>query len=175
MERESASDPVTNLVIGLTFYEDWYYSIPKEMQLKNLDDLCMPMELETVEYNSSEKVEDMKWDDAASIYETHTDLHCHSEPSVVNNKDSNGNFGNCQSGEASGTNLPMVPHQEIQAQGFYANSIETSADIEGSVQDHYDKMHLSSVFNLHGESRYPSALYYLICYPLGLFPLFLSK
>lgn len=150
LERESANDPVTNLVIGLTFYEDWYYSVPKEMQLKNLDDWCMPMDSETVGHNYSEEVEDMKWDDAASIYETHSNLDYHSETSVVNNKDNDGNFGNCRSGEAYGANLPVVPHQEIQAQGFYANSIETSTDIEGSVQDHYDKMQVSSVFNVHG-------------------------
>ncbi|KAJ8446503.1 hypothetical protein Cgig2_027465 [Carnegiea gigantea] len=51
---ESASDPLSNLVIGLTFYEDWYSTIPREMQLKNVVvETSMLIDLETVGYKGA--------------------------------------------------------------------------------------------------------------------------
>ena len=44
-ERGFDSEAVSNLVVGLTFLQLWYSSIPKEMQLGHLSKCATPMQL----------------------------------------------------------------------------------------------------------------------------------
>ena len=38
-ENEFGRDPVSNMIVGLTFYHLWYSTIPKEMLLTDSDDV----------------------------------------------------------------------------------------------------------------------------------------
>lgn len=146
-EYESARDQKSNLVMGLTNYELWYSELPKEMRLGNFEESCMHIESDTCNNTSSKETDNLKEEDAASIYETYSNLHYHSETSVVNDKETYANANRRLSGEVSG--VKKTENKKFQTQDFYMKSVETSEETDGSFQHAYDQYHCSSAYNVH--------------------------
>lgn len=149
-DYESARDPRSNLVLGLTNYEFWYCDLPEEMKVENLEESCMPMKSETVQNNSSEEIDNLKGEDAASIFENFSSLHYHSETSVVNGKDTDANVNQRLDGNVSEA-TPVEHNREVHSQDFYMKSAETSEENDCSMQDDYYQYHCSSAYNVHSE------------------------
>ncbi|KNA21834.1 hypothetical protein SOVF_039690 isoform A [Spinacia oleracea] len=147
-EYESARDQKSNLVMGLTNYELWYSELPNEMRLGNVEESCMPMESETMKTNSSEEIDNLKGEEAASVYETFSNLHYFSETSVVNDKDTCANANIKLDGEVSGIK-PVENIKKSQSRDFYMKSEELSVEIDSSSQHGYDQFHCSSAYNVH--------------------------
>ncbi|XP_021773764.1 uncharacterized protein LOC110737736 isoform X1 [Chenopodium quinoa] len=146
-EYESARDLKSNLVMGLTNYELWYSQLPNKMRLGNLEESCMPMESVTTKTNSQE-TDNLKDEDAASIYETFSELHYHSETSIVNGKDTCANVSQKPDGGVSGVKQ-VENDKKQQSQNFYMRSDESSVETDGSNQHAYDQYRCSSVYNVH--------------------------
>ncbi|XP_010675442.1 uncharacterized protein LOC104891444 isoform X2 [Beta vulgaris subsp. vulgaris] len=147
-EDEHARDEKSDLIMGLTNYELWYSDLPNEMRLGNLEETCLHLESDIVKNNSSEDTYNLKEEDAASIYETFSNLHYHSETSVMNDKYTDANVNQRLDVEVYRAK-PIEQNKKFQSQDFYMNSAESSGETDGSMQDDYDQFHCSSPYNIH--------------------------
>nr|GMD95351.1 uncharacterized protein LOC109183072 isoform X1 [Ipomoea batatas] len=86
-EHGFEGDPVCNLVVGLTFYELWYSSLPKEMQLDKHNEFGSNVQRDTFKDNMCMSIVDSKGGDAPEGQETNSLVQCDSNTSVRNDKD----------------------------------------------------------------------------------------
>ncbi|XP_057539215.1 uncharacterized protein LOC130817496 isoform X2 [Amaranthus tricolor] len=141
-EDESSRDPNSNLVIGLAHYELWISNLPKEMKQENSKESCMQIKSETMLNNSDEERENVKGEDAASIFETFSNLHYHSEASVMNNLNVN------QRPDVEVSEAKSIEHeQEFQLQDSLMISAKTSSEKDGSRLNDF-QIQFSSAYNL---------------------------
>lgn len=154
--------------MGLTNYELWYSDLPNEMRLGNLEETCLHLESDIVKNNSSEDTYNLKEEDAASIYETFSNLHYHSETSVMNDKYTDANVNQRLDVEVYRAK-PIEQNKKFQSQDFYMNSAESSGETDGSMQDDYDQFHCSSPYNIHSEFILVSLFCFPDLYPLSIF------
>ncbi|XP_009615959.1 uncharacterized protein [Nicotiana tomentosiformis] len=151
-ERGFESDPVSNLVVGLTFYQLWYSTIPKELHLPELDRHDSPVQSENFEDRIYMSILNSEGHDAVEGQEANSPLHCDSNTSIRNDK------------EISGVDLSQqrqVPvvfddnvlgetrNDNFQAQDIYMNSAERS-DREGSSMGHSGDVPYHSIFYSRG-------------------------
>ncbi|XP_060209297.1 uncharacterized protein LOC132636448 isoform X1 [Lycium barbarum] len=159
-ERGFESDPVSNLLVGLTFYQLWYSTIPKELHLQELDKSDSPVQSETFEDRLFMSILNSEGHDAVEGEEANSPFHCDSNTSIRNDKEILGIDVSQQ------REVPMVVDDNVpgetqnynfQPQDFYVNSAERS-DHEGSSMD------------LSGDVPYHS-IFYNRGLPLWLLPL----
>lgn len=156
-ERDFGSDPVLNLVVGLAFYQLWYFTIPKEMQLRDLDEPCSPMDSERSATRFSNTVENSEGYSAIDVPEEDYSSESESETSVRNDKknavDANLDL---HKEPCVGINDNVQREQPFsQPQGFYVNSASNTGHEETSFSYNGDNiMQLASVFSIHGELHF---------------------
>ncbi|KAF5478612.1 hypothetical protein F2P56_005155 [Juglans regia] len=144
-EHELGAVPILNMLLGLTFYQLWYSTIPKEMQLGDSDQFyslrCSDM-LGTRFINS---VGNSEWDKANDTYKADIPSRRDSETSVKNNKQISGDADINQSREASmnvDVGLQGENHtQNFQPQDFSMNSDENTGN---ETSNHGDYMQYAS-------------------------------
>nr|XP_027064991.1 uncharacterized protein LOC113691022 [Coffea arabica] len=143
------SDAVSNLVVGLTFSQLWYSSIPKEMQLGRLSKCATPMQLEISGGRISTSLKNSEEHNAIESQATNVPSKCASNISVGNYKGYSKNDDVDQNGEVSMNfedNMGgQSPHQ-FQALGFYMHSVERSGDEESTSPFQGDVVPRTSIF-----------------------------
>ncbi|RDY02384.1 hypothetical protein CR513_14158, partial [Mucuna pruriens] len=116
-------DPVSKMMMGLTFYELWYSSIPKEFQRRNSDqfDLQENSHMEGTSF-SNETGQSERYN---SVESHMADSECQrdSDPSIMNDKQISRNVVFNEDMEVD-VNKREKPHQNFHPEGFYLNSEE---------------------------------------------------
>ncbi|KAA8523951.1 hypothetical protein F0562_010374 [Nyssa sinensis] len=141
-EREFGSDPISNMVVGLTFYQLWYSAIPKEMQLKDLDESFTPLHSEM----------------SGTIFNTpknsvgHDAVDIHEADSSIKEKDIHGADSpfHCDSYTSIMLEKDNALDQSFKRQGFYMNTVKESGQEKSSFSNHGDDMPHASIFYAHG-------------------------
>ncbi|XP_059661469.1 uncharacterized protein LOC132307663 [Cornus florida] len=142
-ECDSGNDPMSNMVVGLTFFQMWYSSIPKEMQWGKLDEPYASSQSETLGTRSNTPVESFEEHDTVDIYEADSsikkvDVH---DAESSSSRDSKTSVRN----EAD-----IALDQSFQPQSFYVNSAKDSGHDNSSSSNHGDDMAYASIFHLRG-------------------------
>ena len=156
-ERDFGSGPILNLVVGLAFYQLWYFTIPKEMQLRDLGESCTPTESEMSATRFSNTVGNSEGYSAIDVLKEEYSSESDSETSVRNDK-----------GNAVNANIDL--HRELsegindnlrseksfpQPQDFYMNSAGNTGHEETSFPYDGDNItQLASIFSGHGELQF---------------------
>ncbi|XP_034678764.1 uncharacterized protein LOC117908991 isoform X1 [Vitis riparia] len=151
-ERDFGSGPILNLVVGLAFYQLWYFTIPKEMQLRDLGESCTPTESEMSATRFSNTVGNSEGYSAIDVLKEEYSSESDSETSVRNDK-----------GNAVNANIDL--HRELsegindnlrseksfpQPQDFYMNSAGNTGHEETSFPYDGDNItQLASIFSGH--------------------------
>ncbi|KAK7335107.1 hypothetical protein VNO80_26878 [Phaseolus coccineus] len=115
--------PVLKMMMGLTFYELWYSSIPKEFQWRNSDQFDLQENSNMEETSFTNKTGQSE---QYNSVESHmADSHCQrdSDASIMNNKHISRDVIFNEDMEVD-TNKRENPHQNFQPEGFYLNSEE---------------------------------------------------
>ncbi|XP_031125492.1 uncharacterized protein LOC116027861 isoform X2 [Ipomoea triloba] len=120
-EHGFEGDPVCNLVVGLTFYELWYSSLPKEMQLDKHNEFGSNMQRDTFKDNMCMSIVDSKGGDAPEGQETNSLVQCDSNTSVRNDKDNMDADVN-QHGEGP-MDIDNDPQQKVGPDGFQPQDV----------------------------------------------------
>ncbi|KAF8402415.1 hypothetical protein HHK36_013370 [Tetracentron sinense] len=127
-EPELGGDPISNMMVGLTFYQLWYSAIPKEMKLRNSDtsDPRMPSEMYGTRSNSP--AENSDGHNAVGIHEVNFPIRCDSDTSVGDYEEicenNNGDIHKEQS------------HQDFQPKGFYMqDAVQLLPHSDGKLED----------------------------------------
>ncbi|TKY49144.1 hypothetical protein E2542_SST26570 [Spatholobus suberectus] len=124
LEQEKVDiDPVSNMMMGLTFYELWYSSIPKEFQWRNSDlfDLQENSHMEGTSF-SNETGQSERYNSVES-HMADSQCQCDSDASIMNDKQISRNVVSNEDMEVD-ANKRENPHQNFQPEGFYLNSEE---------------------------------------------------
>ncbi|MCD7450102.1 hypothetical protein HAX54_003520 [Datura stramonium] len=152
-ERGFESDPVSNLVVGLAFYQLWYSTIPKELHLQELDRFDSTVQLETFEDRIFMSILNSEGHDAVEGQEANSPFHCDSNTSVRNDKAILGVDFSHQQREVPmviDDNMPgETQNDNFQPQDFYMSSAERS-DHEGSSMDQSADVPYHSIFYNRG-------------------------
>lgn len=163
-EREFRMDSLSSMVIGLTYCQLWYSSIPKEMRVNILEERQSPMQSEISRRRFSESFYESDGHNAADIDDANYLLHCNSETSIMNGKKRSVDV-------YADENQRREKSRNPNLQGFYMNPGENSDSEEASVST--DTEH-EPVFYRHGNqivlpfsSHYSyssSSLHVAVCY-----------
>ncbi|PHU18282.1 hypothetical protein BC332_13977 [Capsicum chinense] len=151
-ERGFESEPVSNLVVGLVFYQLWYSTIPKELHLQELDRFDSAVQSETFEERIVMSILNSDGHDAVEGQEANSPFRCDSNTSVRNDKEILG-VDVSQQREVLMANDDNVSgetqNDNFQPQDFYMNSDESS-DHEGSSMDQSGDVPYHSIFYNRG-------------------------
>lgn len=137
-KRGFESDPVSNLVVGLTFYHLWYSGLPKELQWTELDTF------------DNSKQSEMPGDgiykgyDAFEAGGAKSSLQCYSNTSIANGK---------QVLEEDVNQLKESRRRHFQPLDFYMNSAEESGHEKCFFSNTSGDMPQVSIFDTHGECQ----------------------
>lgn len=144
-ENEFGRDPVSNMIVGLTFYQLWYSTIPKEMLLTDSDQVYTPGQTnKLLAYSEG-------WDRVNSN-QAGTEFQCDSDSSIKNDKvpiHSDSGLRTESSVRVDSVQMENLP-QNFQPQGFYANSAENTEN-EASMSNHGDQLQFASTFSALGD------------------------
>ncbi|CAN4075565.1 unnamed protein product [Withania somnifera] len=147
-ERGFESDPVSNLVVGLAFYQLWYSTIPRELHLQEMDRFDSVVLPETFEDRIFMSILNSEGHDAVEGHGANSLFHCDSNTSIRNDKE---NLGVDVSQQ---TEVPMVnddygpgetQNDNFLRQDFCMSSAERS-DHEGSSMDQSGDVPYHSIF-----------------------------
>lgn len=152
-DHDIGEDPVSSMVVGLTYYQLWYSTIPKEMQWANLDESYTTVQSDMSETRFDDLGENSDGSYAVDFHEADAPLHCDSDTSVMNDKIMSMDIDSNPHREASvevDANLQCgKPHQSFQQQGFYMDLDESSGHEVFSL-NYGDNMQDASIFYAHG-------------------------
>ncbi|XP_062093582.1 uncharacterized protein LOC133799581 isoform X2 [Humulus lupulus] len=120
-ENDFGKEPVSNMIVGLTFYQLWYSTIPKEVLFKDSDQVYSPGHTNKPAFTEG-------WDRADSN-QSGTDFQCDSNSSIKNDKRIHIDLDKGLQTESSvgvdSVQIETLP-QNFQPQGFYANSADNT-------------------------------------------------
>ncbi|KAG6645336.1 hypothetical protein I3843_08G111600 [Carya illinoinensis] len=146
-ERELGSNPISNMVLGLTFYQLWYSTIPKEIQLGDSDPFYSLGRSDMLGTRFINSVGNSEWDNGNDTYKADIPFRRDSETSVMNDKQIFGDADINQSREVSmdvDVGLQGENHmQNFQPQDFSMNSDENTGN-ETSFSNHGHYMQYAS-------------------------------
>ncbi|KAJ7981793.1 TAF RNA polymerase I subunit A [Quillaja saponaria] len=131
-ENEVGSDPMSNMVIGLTFYELWYTCIPKELQWRDSDLLGShsPEHSDMAGTRFNNQVGNSEWCNTVKSHIIDTPYKHNSDTSVMNDKQisMHGDIDhNVEVRMEVDVSEEREKHlQNFQPQGFYMNSDENT-------------------------------------------------
>lgn len=157
-EREFRTDPISNLVVGLTFCQEWYTAIQKEFPDIDLDGFYTPNQSEMLESRFDMSIENSKGYVADEVEEANYPIRRDSDTSVRIDKEigSEEVVNQHQQVSMDVDQQRKTPHQIYEPQGFYV-SAETDGREEPSVSGHL------SIFYAHGEICTYITFSYNIC------------
>ncbi|XP_030944135.1 uncharacterized protein LOC115968777 [Quercus lobata] len=148
-EQELDTDPMSNMVMGLTFYELWYSTIPEEMQWRDSDLFSSRRHSDIMETRFSNPVENSMWCSANDTHKADIPIRCDSDTSVMKDKKISSNADINQNREVSmdaDVNLQSEhPMQNFQPQEFSMNSDEITGN-EALFSKNGDHMQYASNF-----------------------------
>ncbi|KAM3694724.1 hypothetical protein ACJW31_07G077200 [Castanea mollissima] len=148
-EQELDTDPMSNMVMGLTFYELWYSTIPEEMQWRDSDLFSSCRHSDMMETKFSNPVENSMWCSENDTHKADIPIRCDSDTSVMKDKKISSNADINQNREVSmdaDVSLQSEhPMQNFQPQEFSMNSDEITGN-EASFSKHGDHMQYASNF-----------------------------
>ena len=140
---------MSNMVMGLTFYELWYSTIPKEMRWRDSDLFSSRCHSDIMETRFSNPVENSMWCSANDTHKADIPIRCDSDTSVMKDKKISSNSDINQNREVSmdaDVSLQSEhPMQNFQPQEFSMNSDENTGN-EASFSKHGDHMQYASNF-----------------------------
>ncbi|CAK9182961.1 unnamed protein product [Ilex paraguariensis] len=153
-ERGFGSDPISNLIVGLAFFQLWYSAIPKELQLRDFNEPYNPMQSEMSETRFDMSIDNSGGHDANKIQEVNSRFQCDSNTSVRNDKDIGLAVDVDQQREVS-FDVDDTLQQEnhcpyFQSQGFYVNACGDSEREVCSASSPGGGMPYGSVFYARG-------------------------
>lgn len=157
-EPEISTDPMANVVLGLTFYELWYSTLPKEMQWRDSDPIYSPRHSDVVGTNFSNSIRNFEGYNANDTHRADIPSGCDSDTSVMNDKQIAMDADIDQHRE-----VPMDvdaslqtedPMQSFQPQHFAMNSDENTGN-ESSLSKRGNHMHYASNFSALREFSFP--------------------
>ncbi|XP_015899123.2 uncharacterized protein LOC107432494 isoform X1 [Ziziphus jujuba] len=141
-EREFGKDPVSNLIVGLTYRHLWFSTIPKEMQWVESEQFHTTRQTNEL-HAYSERLS------AVNAQEAATALHCDSDTSIVNGKmlttDADSRLHREPSAGVDDMQTDTLP-QNFQTQDFYANSAESTGN-EAFMSNHGDQSQNVCIFS----------------------------
>ncbi|CAJ1972288.1 unnamed protein product [Sphenostylis stenocarpa] len=124
LEQERVDiDPVSKMMMGLTFYELWYSSIPKEFQWRNSDQVDMRKNSQMEETSFMNETEQSEWYHSVESHMADSQCQRDSDASIMNDK-------HISKDVVFSEDMRVVtikrekPHQNFQPEGFYLNSEE---------------------------------------------------
>ncbi|XP_027342750.1 uncharacterized protein LOC113855340 [Abrus precatorius] len=127
LEQEKVDiDPVSKMMMGLTFYELWYSSIPIEFQWRNSDQFDLLENSHTEGTSNSNDTGQSEWHNTVESHMADSQLRQDSDASVMNDKqismdiDFNEEMGVFMDVDVN--HKIEKPHQNFQPEGFYLNS-----------------------------------------------------
>ncbi|CAJ1958235.1 unnamed protein product [Sphenostylis stenocarpa] len=124
LEQERVDiDPVSKMMMGLTFYELWYSSIPKEFQWRNSDQVDMRKNSQMEETSFMNETEQSEWYHSVESHMADSQCQRDSDASIMNDKHISKDVVFSEDMEV-GTIKREKPHQNFQPEGFYLNSEE---------------------------------------------------
>lgn len=132
-QPEFGNDPVSNMVVGLTFCQLWYSSIPEELQLRDSEEAYHPVQTEMSETRFDVSLENYEGHDATDTREAGSSFKPDSDTSVRNDKD-----------------VALNDDVHHQSQGFYMDPAEDSGHGNYSFSNHGDDMQYESNFDARG-------------------------
>lgn len=146
-EHDSVNDPMSNMIIGLTFRQLWFSTIPEEIQWRDSLQFHSPIQLDRMISNSF----------GCSVSNSHGDgapYQSNSETSVMNDKlvhvDSEGHR---ETSIEVDRDLKVENHpQNFEAHDFYMSSAEKNEN-EASLSDNGGYQHYVSIFSALGEFK----------------------
>ncbi|XP_014498820.1 uncharacterized protein LOC106759939 [Vigna radiata var. radiata] len=115
-------DPVLKMMMGLTFYELWYSSIPKEFQWRNSDQFDL-QENSPMEISFTNKTGQSEWYNSVESHMAESPCQRHSDASIMNDKHISRDIVFSEDIEV-GTHKREKTHQNFQPEGFYLSSEE---------------------------------------------------
>lgn len=146
-ECELGIDPVSNVVMGLIFYELWYSTIPKEMQWRDSNQFYSPQHSDMLGSRFSYPDRNSEWYNANDTFKAGIPFRCDSESSVNDNQLSS-DADIDQHREVSMERED--PMQNFQPQDFTMDCDENTIN-ETSFSNHSDHIqYASNLFALRG-------------------------
>ncbi|XP_050882960.1 uncharacterized protein LOC127086273 isoform X2 [Lathyrus oleraceus] len=129
IEQEKVDiDPVSKMMLGLTFYELWYSSIPEEFQWRDLDQFDGQENSHTEGTSFSNEVRQSEWHNTVESHMADSQYQCHSDSSVMNNRQMSKDVGLNNDiivpMDVNGNHKREKLHQIFQPQDFYLTSDE---------------------------------------------------
>lgn len=144
-DREVDNDPISNLILGLCYYELWYTTLPEDRQLIDLQE---PEMLDEIEESSTELhtvVANSEDYQAVSIQDTNSSFKYQSETSVMNDKVIQMDHKD----SVPYADQRVRTNHQSQVQGLYINSDQSGSE-GGSLMKRNTNMQGSSAFYSHG-------------------------
>ncbi|XP_061358213.1 uncharacterized protein LOC133302456 isoform X2 [Gastrolobium bilobum] len=141
LEQEKVDiDPVSKIMMGLTFYEMWYSSIPKEFQWRDSDQYDMQENSHMEGASYSNEVRHSVWHNTVESHMEDSQYQCDSDSSVMNDKQIPRDVGFNEdmgvSMEVDVNNEREKQCQNFQPEGFYLNSDEQKEIGDNGVLTH---------------------------------------
>ncbi|XP_073058267.1 uncharacterized protein [Primulina eburnea] len=152
-ERGFCNDPVSNLVVGMVFYQLWYSGIPKELQLTELDSSGTFMRSNASMGGIYMSINNSVENDGLDAGGAESSLRGDSNSSVANNKEAFEDNGNQLKEEPMEIDEKLgedISHPAVQPQGFYMNSTKVSEQRDFSFSNHSDDQPHASIFYTQG-------------------------
>ncbi|GAB2278000.1 hypothetical protein Dimus_012700 [Dionaea muscipula] len=134
-EAKCERDPLSNLVLGLTFFQLWYTKLPEEIKLSSFDVSCVSEELETSSVELHEPVKNQERDHTISANDLYSQLHSNSEASIRNDKHFSMDFNDGLKQEVveNDTFHNRDRVEQLQPQVLSLNTVEMNEEEEGSL------------------------------------------
>ncbi|XP_022897250.1 uncharacterized protein LOC111410889 [Olea europaea var. sylvestris] len=150
-ERGFESDPISNLVVGLAFFQLWYSGLPKELQLTELDSSSNPNQSEVPDRNYM-SIDNSKEHDAFEAGGAKFSLQCDSNTSIANDKELLEDDVSCpkESMDVDDNEVKDTAHCSFQPQDLHMDSAEKSGDEEYSFSNHSGNLPRVSIFHTRG-------------------------
>ncbi|XP_057724144.1 uncharacterized protein LOC130940111 [Arachis stenosperma] len=130
LEQEKVDlDPVSKIIMGLTYYTLWYSSIPEEFQWKDSDQADLQKYSRMEGPSISNEVGQSEWHNTVESFLANSQSHCESDTSVLKDKhisrDVGFNNGVGESMEIDVDHRRKASHQNLQpGEGFRSKSEE---------------------------------------------------
>lgn len=170
---------MSNMLLGLTFYQLWYNSIPKEMQLADPEQLHTSSPSRSLLDSFNTPVGNTHGDEAVYSYEANTMAHHDSDTSVMKDKQ----ISVDSHADGRPEIFPKIEtyteegelHQNIQSQGFYRHSADNES-LSGDARDVHDagEKHDTCFFPYLGELCFlsPSSFFFNILFYICIYIFF---
>ncbi|KAG5551301.1 hypothetical protein RHGRI_009648 [Rhododendron griersonianum] len=152
-EREFGSDPISNMVVGLTFCQLWYTTISKELQFRNSDESYTPIPSD-METRDEAPIANSEGHATVDTHQVGSSFQADSDTSVRNDKEVARDVDLDQHREVSmevDDNLQKeTTYKNNQSLGFYMDAAEDSGHEKSPLSNFGGNMQFASTFNAHG-------------------------